>query len=110
MIDFANIALTRLIRLRRLMAEPVVDVTPEVEQAPPFFMVWRPSGKPPMKCHTARDVAEGEAERVARLNPGHDVFVLAPATRVRAQMVEREDFGQAHPLGCLCPTCDQIPF
>lgn len=110
MIDFANIALTRLIRLRRLMAEPVVNVTPEVEQQAPFFMVWRPNGMPPGYRHTTRGNAEHEAERIARLNPDDDVFVMAPVSRVKAARVEREDYSRVHALHCLCPTCDPIPF
>lgn len=110
MIDFANIALTRLLRLRRLTADPVLDVTPEVEQQAPFFMVYRSYGMPPKFTHTTRDNAEREAERIARLNPEHDVFVLAPVSRVKAARVEREDYTRVHPVGCLCPTCDQIPF
>ncbi|KAK0349452.1 hypothetical protein LTR94_033073, partial [Friedmanniomyces endolithicus] len=97
-------------RIKRLMADPVVDVTEEPEQEPPFFMVWRPMGMPPLRCHTSRDSAEREGERVARLHPGDDVFVLAPATRLRATRVEREDFDRAHPLNCMCASCDEVPF
>ncbi|MFX4085843.1 hypothetical protein ACKU27_12150 [Sphingobium yanoikuyae] len=35
MIDYANIALTRLIRLRRLMAEPVIEADRSAYQSDP---------------------------------------------------------------------------
>lgn len=110
MINFADIALTRFLRLRQLMTDPVVTVTPEVEEEPPFFMVWRPTGDAPVHKHFERDYAEREAERVARLHPESDVFVMAPASRVRAKRVEREDYARAHSADCMCSRCDQIPF
>jgi hypothetical protein len=109
MINFASIALTRFIRLRRLMTDPVVTVTPEVEQEPPFFMVWWPNGGSPVHKHFERDYAEREAERVARLHPESDVFVMAPTTRVRAKRAEREDYAPAHSADCMCSRCE-VPF
>ena len=108
-IDFAGIALSRLIRLRRLMAEPMVTVTPEVEQEPPFFMVWRPNGGAPVHKHFERANAEHEAERVARLHPESDVFVMAPTSRVRTRRAEREDYARAHSADCMCSRCE-VPF
>ncbi|WP_088190837.1 hypothetical protein [Sphingobium sp. Z007] len=109
-INFAGIALSRLVRMRRLMSDPVVTVTPPVEQEPPFFTVWRPSGSAPTKRHDTRGNAEHEAERVARMHPGHDVFVMAPVSRVKAARVEREDFTRVHPVDCMCSRCDEVPF
>lgn len=116
MIDFAEIALSRLLRIRRLLAEPVLleppvcDVTPPVEEKAPFFTVWRPSGGAPVKQHDTRGNAEHEAERVARLYPGRDVFVMAPVSRVKAARVEREEFARVHAPDCMCGQCDEVPF
>lgn len=110
MINFADIALTRFLRLRRLMADPVISVTPDVEQEPPFFMVWRPSGSAPVHKHFERAGAEHEAERVARQHPETEVFVMAPTSRIRAKRVEREDYARAHSADCMCSRCDEIPF
>jgi len=101
-INFADIALTRFLRIRRLISDPVVTVTPEVEQEPPFFTVWRPKGGDPVRKHFERASAEYEAERVARLRPESDVFVMAPTSRVRTRHAEREDYARAHSAECMC--------
>ncbi|KQN09800.1 hypothetical protein ASE85_02345 [Sphingobium sp. Leaf26] len=114
MINFADIALTRFLRLRRLMDQPVA-ATPVVEQEPaPFFTVWRPLGGQPTKRHDTRGNAEHEAERIARMYPGQDVFVMVPSSRVKAARVEREDFTRLHGPDCMCARCrdydDGVPF
>lgn len=113
-INFAEIALTRLLRIRRLMTDPVVTVTPAVEEKAPFFTVWRPAGHSPVKRHHTRGNADSEAERIARMYPGQDVFVMVPASRVKAARVEREDYTRFHGTDCMCPRCnaydDEVPF
>ncbi len=113
-IDFAGIALTRLLRFKRLMDSPVVEVAPPTEQPAPFYTVWRPTGSAPTKRHATRGNAEHEAERIARMYPGFDVFVMVPASRVKAARVDREDFTRIHGADCLCSRCaaydDGVPF
>lgn len=116
MMNIASKALAQLDRIRRLMSEtiPLLDVTPVVEEQAPFFTVWRPAGYSPVKRHDTRGNAEHEAERIARMYPGQDVFVMVPASRVKAARVEREEFARVHAPDCMCPRCtaydDEVPF
>ena len=41
-----------------------------------FWLVWREGGNPPTRKHEFQDMAEAEAERLARLNPGVRFYVL----------------------------------
>lgn len=58
-------------------------------------MVWNPSRNPPTYQHPDRLSAINEAERLARLNPGDEFYVLA-ATDLRCvdnmQRVELQSF------------------
>jgi hypothetical protein len=51
-----------------------------------FFVVWCPTGGSPTVRHSTKDLANAEAERLARANPGSRFYVLL-ATR----FVERSD-------------------
>lgn len=52
----------------------------------PGWLVWNPEGQHPRVTHDRMDGAEREASRLARENPGHRFFVLAP---VGVAFVER---------------------
>lgn len=41
-----------------------------------IFFVWNPSGGQWKHKHTSYDSAQGEAQRLAHLNPGQEFFVL----------------------------------
>ncbi|WP_306049282.1 hypothetical protein [Oceaniradius stylonematis] len=41
-----------------------------------FWMVWSPQGRMPTRRHYCRDDADREAQRLARLNPMQEFFVL----------------------------------
>lgn len=41
-----------------------------------FWMVWCPTGRPPMVRHMSESSAVIEAERLARMNPGSEFYVL----------------------------------
>lgn len=43
----------------------------------PFWVVSNPEGNVPFVRHQSRDLAQGEAERLARINPGQNFYVLA---------------------------------
>ncbi|WP_341896505.1 hypothetical protein [Sphingobium sp. YR657] len=114
MIGIASMARAKLDRIKRLMDPPALEGSPRVEEQPPFFMVWRPTGSAPTKRHATRGSAEHEAERLARRYPGHDVFVMVPASRIKAARVDREDFTRLHGMDCMCQRCmaydDEVPF
>lgn len=76
----------------------------------PFFVVWRPAGGPPVKKQGYRSVAEHEALRIAKANPGSEVFIMAPITRVIFQDADRTEFTAPHAADCRCDECDDIPF
>lgn len=50
-----------------------------------FWMVWRPGGYVPTVRHTSEAQANKEAERIAGLAPGEEVFVLE-AKRVKKKI------------------------
>lgn len=41
-----------------------------------FWMVWSPQGHAPTAKHDEFRSAEGEAERLARANPGKEFYIL----------------------------------
>jgi hypothetical protein len=49
----------------------------EFEPQQPFWMVWNEQGHAPTFKHITVESARAEAERLARLNPGHQFHVLA---------------------------------
>lgn len=46
------------------------------DEEAPFWMVWNPQGHAPTYRHPSQEAAAKEAERLARLNPGHRFHVL----------------------------------
>lgn len=45
--------------------------------APPFWMVWNPSGHAPTHKHASLNDAVAEARRLAAIVPGQHFYVLA---------------------------------
>lgn len=43
----------------------------------PFYVVWNPEHGLPRVRHQTAGIARQEAERLARIHPGHRFFVLA---------------------------------
>lgn len=41
-----------------------------------FWMVWNPVGRAPVYRHESRASAEREAERLAKLNPTNEFYIL----------------------------------
>lgn len=41
-----------------------------------FWMVWSPQGNQPTRRHPSRAIADTEAARLAKANPGRTFFVL----------------------------------
>jgi len=55
-------------------------------EAPPFWLVWSPSGdREPRFKHADSGAAEREAERLADQHPGREFYVLQPTYHVVAQ-------------------------
>lgn len=77
----------------------------------PFYLVWCPESGAPTIKQPSYAIAEGEAKRLARNNPGKPFFVLAAIAKV-----EKVDVGVTrftidpnhHSPGCECDDC--IPF
>lgn len=44
----------------------------------PQFLVWNPSSGFPTVSHQTLDIAVRESERLARIHPGQEFFVMAP--------------------------------
>lgn len=66
---------------------------------PPFWLVWSPQGQPPRYRHQSRSLAEDEALRLARANPGNEFYVLCPVTLLTKADVRIERYA-----------IDDIPF
>lgn len=50
----------------------------------PFWIVWAPQGeRPPRVRHSQEHLAEAEAMRLARENPGHDFIVMQSVVRIK---------------------------
>lgn len=60
---------------------------------PPFYLVWCDGGDSPRHKHNSITSAENEADRLARLNPGKEFFVLIPSSKTveRRVVIERFD-------------------
>lgn len=60
-----------------------------------FWFVWNPQGNAPTYRHPSEQSAVDEAERLARLNPGHK-FVVLEALHVRCvDSMQRVDLRQS---------------
>lgn len=69
---------------------------------PTFFLVWNPNGKTiPQYRHQTRDGAIEEAERLARLNPECEFFVLQATDFRQVSGMQRVK---------LVPHFDETPF
>lgn len=69
----------------------------------PFWVVWNPEGNVPFVRHQSRDIAQGEAERLARNNPGQSFYVLASLSVSRKSDVETTHFD-------VMELIDEVPF
>lgn len=50
-----------------------------------FWMVYNPQGRGPTHKHWSRELADREATRLAKMNPGQDFFVLKTMAGFRAE-------------------------
>lgn len=66
---------------------------------PPFWLVWSPQGREPQRKHPSRQIAEGEALRLARQCPGSEFYVLCPVALMTKSDVRIERYAT-----------DDIPF
>jgi len=78
----------------------------------PFFLVWNPDGSAPTVKQPSYAVAETEAKRLARGNPGSSFFVLAAvaeAKRIEVGVTRFTINPDEHSADCQCDDCI-IPF
>lgn len=47
-----------------------------LQEASPFWLVWREAGHQPTFKHPTKEAAEAEAARIASFNPGEQIHVL----------------------------------
>ena len=47
-----------------------------LQQGTKFWLVWSPRGHVPTKKHQSFEIAEGEADRLAKIRPGRHFYVL----------------------------------
>lgn len=64
-----------------------------------FWLVWDPQGGAPTHQHPTLQLARGEAERLARMNPGRTFYVLGSCGKTKKTDVEWTDIN-----------VDNIPF
>ncbi|RQZ89923.1 hypothetical protein DF053_08750 [Burkholderia cepacia] len=58
-----------------------------------FFIIWCPTGPyPPKHRHESRDAAVQEAERLARVHPGNEFYVMQADTMRAVDDMKRVDF------------------
>ena len=60
----------------------------------PFWLVWDPQGRAPTHKHQNEGLAQIEAERLARQNPGHQFYVLQPIMVVQRQDIVTKRFSR----------------
>lgn len=58
-----------------------------------FWMVWSPTGRPATVRHGSPAAANAEAERLARLDPRSEFYVLRAERRVKAVAVVSVELG-----------------
>lgn len=78
----------------------------------PFFLVWNPEGGAPTMKHPNYAIAEAEAKRLARGDPGSSFFVLAAVAEAKKMDVGVTRFvinPDEHSPDCQCDDC-VIPF
>lgn len=74
----------------------------------PFWLVWCPTGSaPPSRRHHSVRAAQEEAERLARLAPGQDFYVVQPVSVSRKIEVVTTPLC---PAGAIRAPDDGIPF
>lgn len=59
---------------------------------PPFYLVWNSKGRTPCIQHATQAKAREEAERLAKVSPGCQFFVLAPISCTEIQTVITNEF------------------
>lgn len=72
----------------------VVDRAMPFDENIEFFIVWNPAGDNPAMRHGTREKAQVEADRLARMNPGEEFYVLKAETMVEASAIRRTRFGE----------------
>lgn len=66
-----------------------------------FWVVWNPDQNAPRYRHASEVAAIGEAERLARMNPGQRFFVLEAIALRSVDSMQRVNLREPH---------DEIPF
>lgn len=62
---------------------------------PRFWFVWNENGRAPSFKHMTQALATSEAERLARLNPGHTFVVLESVSLRKVDGMVRENYAPA---------------
>jgi hypothetical protein len=75
-----------------------------MSDAATFFLVWNPKRSAPTYQHASYESALRESERLARMSPGQDFFILQAVSRTKKQDVETIRLEPVQQLD------DQIPF
>lgn len=63
-----------------------------------FWMVWTPSGHPPTYRHSDYTSARTEAERLARVSPGSEFYILQAVGMRQMDSMRRVDFALEVPF------------
>lgn len=70
-----------------------------IEERNTFWLVWDPaSPRPPMHRHDSYAEAVREAERLAKLSPGQEFYVLGAETMRCVDNMKRVDFVRELPF------------
>jgi hypothetical protein len=69
-----------------------------------FYLIWNPKRSAPTYMHSSYESALRESERLARMSPGQDFFILQAVSRTKKQDVETIRLEPVQQLD------DQIPF
>jgi hypothetical protein len=97
----------------RLQTHKILTVPHNGQGPHPGFHVWNPARRMPTYVHPFLDNAKAEALRLAALDPGKPVFVMAPAAFAVARQVTETRPATFHPVdqgSAPIDLDDEIPF
>ncbi len=64
----------------------------------PFWVIWNPEGRNPAFKHTSPVEARAEAQRLARLNPGQEFYILRAESKCKLAEFQWEEAGEYIPF------------